>query len=434
MIHEPLKVVRTSGPGAASAMDEAIPADEKRRARARRLSLVALAAALAAALLAALLLRTEAGFARETMTIAAAEQGLFRETTSVLAAVEPGRRVVLASDIGGQVDQIFVRAGARVAEGTPIYQLSNPQLELDILQRQAEVTQQISNLYTIQQTNQQRELELERLLAEADAAHDEALKRRRRIASLHERGFIAEAQMEAAQRDVRRTESQRRSVRDNHRRFLQDRGGQARELGGVVQGLRRSLEVAQRSQQRLLIRAPIAGILTEVGMEVGQFAAPGQSIGTIADDRTAKLVAQVDQFFLGRVREGLSAEADLENARLPLVVTKVLPNVAAGKFQVELGGASLSGRIRIGQNVPVRILLSQPARSVTLPVGPYLQETGGQSVFVLDADGSAATRRRVRLGPRSDSQVVVHEGVSPGERVIVSSYRDFEKHDRIRIR
>jgi HlyD family secretion protein len=169
-------------------------------------------------------------------------------------------------------------------------------------------------------------------------------------------------------------------------------------------------------------------------MEVGQFAAPGQSIGTVADDRALKLVAQIDQYFLGRVREGLPAQATIGNSSMSLVVTKVLPNVTAGKFQVELGAPSLESRTRLGQNVPIRILLSQPTRSVTIPVGAYLQETGGQYVFVLTADGAAATRRRVRLGARSDSQIVVEEGVAPGERVIVSSYRDFERHERIRIR
>ncbi|HZG08669.1 MAG TPA: HlyD family efflux transporter periplasmic adaptor subunit [Allosphingosinicella sp.] len=435
MIHEPLKAAaRGDAASPAAPMDEAIPVEEKRRERRRRLLIATAVAAALASVLAFLLLRTETAYSRASMSIAAAERGVFRETTSVLAGVEPAVKVVLASDIGGQVERIFVRAGTRVAAGSPIYHLSNPQLELDVLQRQTEVTQQVSNLYTIEQTYQQRELELERLLAQASSDRDAAVKDQRRIAALHGRGFISEARMEQADRDVRRTDSEHRSVQANHARFLRVRSAQTRELGDAVRGLRQSLVVAQQSKDRLLIGSPIAGILTEVGVEVGQFASPGQSIGTVADDRALKLVAQVDQFFLGRVREGLPAEATLSGAVVPLTVTKVLPNVSAGKFQVELSAPAVQGRIRLGQNVPVRILLSRPERSVTIPLGPYLQETSGRWVFVLAADGATAERRPVRLGARNDNQIVVEDGLAPGERVIVSSYRDFEQHDRLRLR
>jgi HlyD family secretion protein len=132
------------------------------------------------------------------------------------------------------------------------------------------------------------------------------------------------------------------------------------------------------------------------------------------------------------VREGQTAEMTVGNTKKPLVVTKVLPNVEAGKFRVELGGSGLSGQIRLGQNVPVRILLSKASQSITIPVGPYLDETGGQFVFVLSPDGSSAERRRVRLGARSDRQIVVEQGLSAGERVIISSYKEFEQYDRVR--
>ena len=84
-------------------------------------------------------------------------------------------------------------------------------------------------------------------------------------------------------------------------------------------------------------------------------------------------------------------------------------------------GASAQGRLQLGGDIPATVL----------PVGAFLERTGGDWIFVLDASGRSADRRRIKAGRRTSNQLEVLSGLRIGERVITSDYAGFDKVDRI---
>jgi HlyD family secretion protein len=193
-----------------------------------------------------------------------------------------------------------------------------------------------------------------------------------------------------------------------------------------------SLELVQESLGDLSLTAPISGQLTVFDLNVGAVLAPGQRIGQVDTVGSFKIIALVDEFYLGRISIGQPASVDIGGRSYDLEVSKVYPNVRDRQFQVDLtfSGAAPDG-LRRGQTVRPRIELGETAESVVIANGPYYDETGGLWVLVASPDGASATRRDVTLGRRNPEFVEVLSGLSPGERVITSSYQSFQDVERI---
>ena len=111
---------------------------------------------------------------------------------------------------------------------------------------------------------------------------------------------------------------------------------------------------------------------------------------------------------------------------------KVYPQVKDGKFEIDLAweGATPPG-LRRGQAVQGKLELGDDVPAVVLPAGPFLEASGGAWVFVLDNDGSSATRRAVKLGRRTTEAVEVLSGLQPGDRVVTSDYTGLDRIDRL---
>lgn len=108
------------------------------------------------------------------------------------------------------------------------------------------------------------------------------------------------------------------------------------------------------------------------------------------------------------------------------------PQVENGRFQIDLAfAAKAPGNLKPGQSFDGRLMLAEAAEATLLPVGAFLQETGGSWAFVLAADGARAERRTLKLGRRNPAMLEVLEGLRPGERVVVSAYDDFAKAKRL---
>jgi len=198
--------------------------------------------------------------------------------------------------------------------------------------------------------------------------------------------------------------------------------------------LKDSVASARASLDGLTIRAPGDGQLTALDAEVGQSKAQGAVLGQVDSLDRFKLIALVDEFYLGRVVLGQTARFGLNGVNYNARVVKIYPQVASGTFRVDLHfSAPIPQGIHTGQAVDIRLELGGTGRALLLPNGPFYQDTGGRWVFVVSADGRHATRREVHLGRRNPESVEIVTGLTPGEWVIVSSYDSFRKYDRIEI-
>ena len=194
----------------------------------------------------------------------------------------------------------------------------------------------------------------------------------------------------------------------------------------------RNLEFARQNLNNLFVRAPISGRLSAVNGEVGESIAPGQNIGQIDDLDGFKVRASINEHYISRIFDELTGEFEFAGNSYSLVITKIYPEVTNGLFEVDMTFKdSVPNGIRRGQTLQIKLQLSEEVKAVMIPRGSFYQTTGGNWIFVLDESEDFASRRDIKLGSQNPRFYEVTEGLSPGEKVIVSSYQGYEDKDQI---
>ncbi len=394
------------------------------------------AAALAALVLYALFSdRTSTSFTLDGQRIRTAEVsvGMYEDFIPLRAAVEPERTVYLDAIEGGRVERILVEEGAFVEEGQPLIDLSNTSLQLDVIAREAEVSEQLNNLRNTQLAIEQNRLKLKSDLIEIDYQIARLERLVNRYEELEGNQFISKNEYEDARDELEYWSNKRVVTRESQAQDEKIRLAQIEQLEGSVDQLEKNLTLARSNLDNLLIRAPRSGQLTSLNAELGESKARGERLGQIDDVDRFKATAMVNEFYLNRVRVGQSALLEIDGDDYRLEVSKVYPEVQASQFEIDLKflGEAPSD-IRRGQTLQLRLVLGDTASQATLLAnGPFFNDTGGAWVFVLDPDGTVATRREVRFGRRNPNNIEVEAGLVPGDEVIISSYANFIEVDRL---
>jgi HlyD family secretion protein len=366
------------------------------------------------------------------ITISTVERGRFDDFLPLRARVEPLVTVFLDAVEGGRVEQVLVEDGAMVQAGQMLAVLSNSDLQLNVLARQTEVTQQINSMRSQELALSQTRLSNERQVIEAELAVATARRLYEMQRPLAQRGFVSARQF-ADSRDAYEAARDRAAVL--RRTQLTDerlQSSQLAQLRASTAALNQSLELARLSLDALNLRAPVAGQLTSFSIQVGQSFNRGERLGQIDSAGRNKLRAQVDEFYLGRVAEGQVATAEVAGRPYRMRVSKIYPQVRNGAFEIDLQFLGQEpADLQRGQTVQIRLTLGDPAPALLIPNGAFYNETGGNWVFVVAPDGGSAVKRQVRLGRRNADFIEVLDGLDPGERVITSPYTGFAERDRL---
>ena len=366
------------------------------------------------------------------LTISTVTQGRFDDFLPLRARVEPSVTVFLDAVEGGRVERILVEDGTVVQQGQLLAVLSNPELQLNVLARQTEVTQQINNMRSQELALNQNRLANERARIEADLATETARRQYEMQRPLAARGFIA-GRTFADSRDTYEANRRRSEVvRTQQASDERLQSNQLSYLRSSSASLNQSLAIARASLDSLNLRAPVAGQLTSFDIQVGQSLQRGERLGQIDSNGRNKLRAQVDEYYLGRVAVNQVATAEIGGRTFQLRVSKIYPQVRGGAFEIDLqftGGEPAD--LQRGQTVQARLTLGAPSQARLIPNGAFYNDTGGAWLFVVAPDGRSAVRRQVRLGRRNNDYIEVIEGLDPGEHVITSSYTGFAERDRL---
>lgn len=366
------------------------------------------------------------------LTISTVANGNFEDFIPLRARVTPLLTVYLDAIEGGRVEKILVEDGTALSAGQPIVVLSNAELQLSTLARQTEVEQQINNMRSQELALAQTRLANERAVLEAELATEKTRRQFERERALAARGFVAGKTFadttEQYKYEVARLRAMQRSRATDEK--LQT--SQLAQQRASMTSMRSGLDIARANLDALNLRAPVAGQLSGFNLQVGQSLSRGERIGQIDSPGRNKLVAGVDEFYLGRVQLGQKASIEWNGKTFPAKVAKIYPQVQNGQFQVDFQflGAEPT-EIQRGQTLSAKLTLGDPAPARLIPNGAFYNETGGNFVFVVAPDGRSAIKRPVRLGRRNATSIEVLEGLDPGERVITSPYTGFADKDRL---
>jgi HlyD family secretion protein len=337
--------------------------------------------------------------------------------------VTPLVTVYLDAVEGGRVEQKLVEDGAQVTAGQLLAVLSNAELQLSTLEKQAEVEQQLNNMRSQELALTQTRNNNLRDLNQAETDLAKARRQYDLYKPLSERGFVSMKTYNDARDDLNYQTQRLQILKQSVAQTEALQSSQLGQLRAASSSLNSSMGIARSNLGQLNIRAPVTGELSGFDIQLGQSLQQGERIGQIDSAGGNKLQADVDEYYLGRVRVGQTAAADLDGKTYRLKVAKVYPQVRNGQFQIDLifdGPAPSS--VQRGQTVQTNLTLGDPSKAVLIPNGNFFNDTGGNWVFVVDKSGNGATKRQVQLGRRNADFIEVLSGLSPGERVITSSY------------
>ncbi len=368
----------------------------------------------------------------DRVTVSTVTRGTFDDFIPLRARVTPLLTVYIDAVEGGRVEKMLVEDGASVVAGQPIAVLSNAELQLSTLARQTEVEQQINNMRSQELALAQTRLANERAVLAAETALDKARRQYEREKPLAERGFVAAKQFADTSADY---ELSRRTLAALKRSQATDerlQGSQLSQQAAAAKSMQSGLAIARANLDALQLRAPVSGQLSGFSVQVGQSLQRGERVGQIDSPGRNKLIAGVDEFYLGRVRLGQQAALDWGGKRYAAKVTKIYPQVQNGQFEVDLQFVGDEPQqIQRGQTMQARLTLGDPSPALLIPNGSFYNDTGGNWVFVVTPDGRSAEKRNVRLGRRNSEFVEVLEGLEPGEKVITSPYTGFTDKTRL---
>jgi len=370
----------------------------------------------------------------DRIVVSTVSSGEFDDYIPVRGQVAPLKTVFLDAIEGGRVEAIHVEDGVQVQAGDLIIELSNTQLQLDVIAREAEVTEQLNNLRNTELSLEQNRLGHKRNLVDINYHIIRLGHEIKRLTPLVEKDLMDDGSLERLHDEhdwyVARREITLESQETDER--LQKVQMEQLRIAGAQ--LKKNLEVASRNMEALNVRAPVAGKLTAFDAEVGQALSRGVNIGQIDDPESFKVTANIDEYYLTRVDIEQTAAYSASGKNFDLSVRKIYPQVKNGTFEVDLVFVgSEPASIRRGQTLQLNLQLGSPSESLLIPNGAFYQDTGGNWVFVVTADGTRAVKRNVRLGRRNLKFIEVLDGLEAGEQVVTSPYTNYLDMDRLEL-
>ena len=367
---------------------------------------------------------------RDELTISDVQHAEFKDYVRTNGQVLPIQVVQISPEEGGIVVEKVVEEGTMVHQGDVIVRLSNSNLDLQILNAEAELAEKQNLLRNTQVAMQQDRLNNQTEQAQLDMDTQRKQRTFDQNKRLYEAKLISEEDYLQSQEDYLLSVKKQSLV---SRRLKQDslyRTVQMDQMEDNLQNMRRNVVLVRQRKEKLEVRSAIDGELGLLDVELGQSIQPGQKIGQLNDLSDYKVQAQIDEHYIDRVRQGLSATFTRGDKQYQLQVRKVYPEVREGKFRCDfIFKGERPENIRTGQTYYLDLELGQPEQAVIIPRGTFFQTTGGQWIFVLDKSGERAYRRPIRIGRQNPQYYEVLEGLEPGERIVTSGYEAFKDNE-----
>ncbi len=341
----------------------------------------------------------------------------------------------ISADAAARVERILVRPGARVEPATVIVELTNPEIDDQVLAASAALQAARADLEARRTQLQSLVLDQQAQIASVNADYEGAKLQSEAEGELNRRGIVSALQfkqtaLRADQLKIRvGIERERLSMQRNNL------NSQLSAEGARLKQLENTYELRQRQAADMKVRAGMSGILQIVAVEDGQQVAPGTNLARVAQPDVLRAELRVPETQAKDVKLDQRVRVDTRNGIVPGKVVRIDPAVLNGTVQVDvdLEGAlpagarpdlSVDGTIEIEKLTDV-LYVGRPA---------FGQPETTTTLFRVNAETQMANRIPIQLGRASVSMIEIARGLEAGDQVILSDTSAFEQHDRLRLR
>lgn len=363
---------------------------------------------------------------KSEITIKTVEEDFFEDFMVFQARVEPMNSMLVNIVEGGSVQEIFVSNGDMVVQGQPLARLYNPNTELNYMQQETAIIEQINNLNKAKLDLRNQELNLAKDLVSIEHDFLDAKNLYDLNKKLFDQEILAKNEWEKTQENFRFQKERMNIIKQSVTKEKQANQIQIGQLNQSIGIMEKSLGILRTNKKNFLIVAPLSGRLSSFEPVLGQSYQQGQTLGKIDVMKGYKLLADVDEFYLSKVKQGQRGTVDFNGKQVEVLIAKVIPEIKSGRFQVELNFVSNENLdLQQGLSFAVRLTLSEKTKSVVLSKGSFNQDTSGKWIFVVN--GNRAERRNIEIGRENPLYYEIISGLKLGEQVVTSSYKDYQE-------
>lgn len=362
----------------------------------------------------------------ERITIGVIKTAAFHEFITLNGVVLPESTIYLDAMEGGRVEEKFVEDGTLMTKGQPILRLSNTDLELQLANQETQVFNVLTQMQISKNNAEQNSINRQNQDAEVDNALKEAERVYNLNKKLYEQKVIGLQEFQSSKNlydyQLRRKKLTEQIMKTDVTSMKQ----QVDQMGESYQQMKRTLALMRKKVGDLIVRAPVDGQLTSLDAEIGENKNKGQRLGQIDVMSGYKVRIDIDEHYINRIFVGLIGNCDVAGKTYQLKIKKVYTQVTNGRFQVDMEFMEkVPEGIRRGQTLQMRLALSEETQAILLPKGGFYQQTGGNWIFKVNENGTAAYKVEIQLGRQNPDYYEVLSGLKPGDKVVTSSYESY---------
>ena len=337
----------------------------------------------------------------------------------------------------GRVEQILVLPGTEVGPDTPIIRLANPDVEVESLRAQQQLSDAEANLISLRTQLETNRLTQEGVVAQTRALYLEAKRVWESNRTLYETNpeLVAQAEYERS----RDAELDLRTRLDIEERRLDVLSNSAEEqLTAQRRQIDRLRAIAQFNEDRvgsMDVTAGVAGVLAELPLQEGQWVTAGGTLARVVQPGRLKAELRIPQTQAQDITVGLTAFVDTRNDTIQGRVTRIDPAVQNGTVTIDIAlPDSLPRSARSDMSVDGTVEIERLSDVLYMSRPAYGQANSRIGVFKVSEDGTTADRVNVLLGRSSVSEMEIAEGLQPGDVVVLSDMSQWDNFERVRIR
>jgi len=335
----------------------------------------------------------------------------------------------------GRVEKINLQAGVEVDPSTVLVELSNPQLEQVATDAEFQVKAAVADEENLRVRLESDTMTQKAAIATISSQYSQAKIQLDADEVLHKQGLVAELVVRISRVAVQDLANRVKVEQERLAVSAKSTRAQLNAASSRLQQLRALAQLRRQEVDNLKVRAGTAGVLQQVGVQVGQQVEPGFNIARVADPTSLKAVLRVAETQISGVRIGQNVVVDTRNGLIQGKVSRIDPAAREGTFEID---ASLTGPLPPSARPDLSVdgTIELERLPDVLKVGRPASGQAYQTIklFVLTPDGNGAEHRTVKLGANSVSQIQILEGLREGDRVIISDTSQVDSYDRIRIR
>ncbi len=368
----------------------------------------------------------------ERLLVDTIRQGVFQEFIPVTGIVQPIKTVFLDAIEGGRVEEKYVEDGAMMKKGQAVLRLSNPDLQLNYLNQEANTVAQINQIRNTTLMMEQQSLTLREQALDVEYQIDLFSKRNVRNQELYQAKAVARVDYEETTDQLEHLFRRKKMLAMTIKKDSMFHALQQDQMNNSVDLMKRNLTIARQSLDNLVVKSPIDGQLSGLNTELGELINQGESIAQVDDLRNFKIRARIDEYYISRIFIDQLGSFQFDGKTYSLRIKKIYPQVTNGSFEADLvftGSPPLN--IKRGQSVSIKLELSAEEKGLLLARGSFYQKTGGNWIYIIESGSNVARKHNIKVGRQNPNYYEVLDGLGPGDVVIVSSYDNFGDKDEL---